>query len=475
MPIDDGRGIVFVSDFHMSSGRDDRHGTYDIMEDFLYDGAFGRFVDHIVESAREEARGVRLVVLGDFVDFLQVEPGSPYDIRDTSSAATVAKLGVIARGHPSVFRALARFVDEGHLVDIVLGNHDIEFVWPEVQEAFKELVAEWSQADDTSSHITFHPWMFYVPGVVYAEHGHQHDARNSFLKQLEPFLPSGDRIELPLGSFFVLDLFNEIEQEDPFADNVKPPTRYVGWALANRPLQGLRALRYYRKFYESVMDKTWDRNEAEERKELERYRKEHLRPHAREVDLPVRTVEKIAALAKIPTVRRRQEQRKELLPKPAIIGTLLAGAATIYQVVRRLGSGASFLLALGTVAGAAVFRDWWRTRSTTQENNYLLDTAREVHGLLCEVDTSVPAYVFGHTHNAEKAPVYEDRDSPVYFNSGTWTPIVPQPFDLLATRELFSFVRVERNPNDPQMVEAKLLLWNDFSGRSEKLTRFGGR
>ncbi len=466
MQPNDGREIVVISDLHMSAGRDEDTGTFHRNEDFFYDGAFARFVGHLVDRARSRERSVRLVVLGDFVDFLQVDPGPLYDIRDTSGASTVAKLGKIVRGHASAFEALARFLAEGHALDIVVGNHDIEFAWPEVRNSFRGLLSERAGAD-VGRGVTFHPWFLLVPGVLYAEHGHQYDARNSFVKQMEPFLPSGDKIELPLGSFFVLDLFNEIEQGDPFADNIKPPTRYVSWALANRPSQGARALLLYRRFRASVMDKTWDRDEDAERKEIERYREEHLRPFAQGVGLPTSVVEGINGAAKIPTVRRKGDQRRELGPEPSTVVALLAGGVAYGALLRRLGSGSRTLVALGTLAGAASLRDWSRSRPTVQSNNYLLGAARRIHELLVGAGADVPAYVFGHTHNAEQFPVLGDGGGPRYLNSGTWMPIVDQPFDLLTTREMFTFVRVT---GDAPRRE-RLMLWNDAAGREEPLTR----
>lgn len=194
MPADDGHDIVIISDLHMSAGRDDCTGTFDRNEDFFYDGAFGRFIDYLIERAQAKERRLRLVILGDFVDFLQVDPekASGHEIGDTSSESTLAKLEIISRGHKTVFRALGNFIKEGHLLDIVLGNHDVEFVWSDVQNRFREVVSRYAGSDVGDS-IAFHRWIFYVPGVVYADHGHQYDARNSFINPSAPSCPQKTR------------------------------------------------------------------------------------------------------------------------------------------------------------------------------------------------------------------------------------------------------------------------------------------
>ncbi|MDP8926194.1 MAG: hypothetical protein M3M97_04615 [Actinomycetota bacterium] len=470
MPADDGRDIVIISDLHMSAGRDERTGTFDRNEDFFYDGAFGRFVDHLIGRAREEERRWRLVILGDFVDFLQVDPYkvSGHEIGDTSSESTLVKLEIIARGHKAVFKALGNFIEEGHLLDIVLGNHDVEFVWPDVQKRFRELVSRYAGLDVGGS-IAFHRWIFYVPGVAYADHGHQYDARNSFINPLSPFLPpENKKIELPLGSFFVLYLFNEIERGDPFADNVKPSTLYIKWALRHHPQQALKALRLYPEFFRRVMEKTGPPTANSEAQEKDR--RETLRHYAQQIGLPVATVEEIDhRLARIPTVREELRQVEALLRSVGLGGPLLAAGLEGYRVFRQLWSGDRLPRTQSAETGPLATHDEQPEVPGAQSNNYLFTTAREVHDLLVKDGQAVPAYIFGHTHNAEQFPIGESEAR--YFNSGTWTPLIPHRFDLLTTRELFTFVEVTRYPRQPEKAVPELLLWNDVANRAEPLTR----
>ena len=467
MPADDGRDIIILSDLHISTGRRESTGTFDRNEDFFYDGAFERFVGHLLSRAQTEGRQLRLVILGDFVDFLQVDPGedSGYEIGDTSSASTLAKLEIIEGGHRTAFGALGRFVGEGHLLDVVLGNHDVEFVWPEVQARFREMISRHA-GSEVDERVSFHRWIFYVPGVVYADHGHQYDSRNSFVNPLAPFLPpKNTKIELPLGSFFVLYLFNELEHNDPFADNIKPSTLYIRWALLNHPSQGVEALLLFRKFWRRVMEKTRDTGSPDEAAE----RREALRRYAGEIGLPPDAVGEIHEdLAKIPTVRERADQEEALLRALGLGGTPLNVAL---GALRLLGGGSSKHHTSPTQNGhlaPASFRGEPRSHEE-RPKNYLLATARKIHGILARSGKAVPAYVFGHTHNAEQASI--DGGKARYFNSGTWTPLIPNRFDLLTTRELFTFVEIRREPAESEGVVPKLLLWNDLAGRTEPLTR----
>lgn len=469
MPQDDGRDIVLVSDLHMSMGYNRRTGTFNRNEDFFYDAAFSRFIDHLLAQARAEARRWRLVILGDMIDFLQVD--LPEDRDDlTSSAASVTKLNIIARGHAEVFAALARFAAAGHPIEIVIGNHDIEYIWPDVQARFHALIVEHAGGSALAP-ITFHPWIFFVPGVVYAEHGQQYDAVNSFTTLMQPLLPHNPNlIELPLGSFFVLYLFNQIERIDPFADNVRPVTRYLFWALRVHPIVALSTLGYHVRFFTRVLRKTSDLSADEQQQRRDVYRETLVRAAAPMIGLAPEVLTQIDQLAAIPALSNRWRQLEALLLRPLVPGLpLLAAVTAIYQALKRLRPGWRSFMTLAAGVGGLIWRERRLLRPATQSGSYLLQAAREIHALLQKANDAVPVYVFGHTHTAEQAPLAEDdEDAPRYINTGTWTPLVPHAFDLLSTRERFSFVQITRHPTT-QQVEARLLIWNDAAGRTEPL------
>ena len=238
--------IILVSDFHLSAGYDPATGTYHRNEDFFYDAAFARFLADLRARGEREGRTWRLVLLGDVFDFLQVEAHTPRGERgepETSVAATITKLERVAAGHPEFFAALGSFIGAGYRLDIVPGNHDVELTRHTVQARFRELVEERSGEAGVGERIRFHPWVLYVPGVLYAEHGQQYDRDNSFATLLAPYaLKEPGELDLPLGSYFVEYLFDRIEALDPFADNVKPPTRYLRWAFRVHPIVALGML-----------------------------------------------------------------------------------------------------------------------------------------------------------------------------------------------------------------------------------------
>ena len=471
MPAPSGSDIVVVSDLHMSVGYDARSGTFHRNEDFFYDDALGRFLDHLITQGHDESRTWRLVILGDVVDFLQVvltdEPGAGA----TSSEASVERLRRIATGHPRFFAALARFLRAGHHIDVVFGNHDIEMVWPGVQAEFRRAVAEHGIGDaELDERIAFHPWILYIPSVLYAEHGQQYDSINSLATVIRPFLPDqAALIELPLGSFFVRYMFNYMEDIDPFADNVKPPTRYIGWVLRNHPVLALTSTYKYAQLFVRSLPKTSKLSTDEQHTRRDRYRREVLDLASREIGLPASTLAAIDELAAIPALSSKRRQLQALVLKPLLpVVSVAAAAFGLNRVVRHLPERARWWTRAAGALTALVWRERQLLRPAIDTSDYLLTAARSINALLKESGHQVPVYVFGHTHKAAQALLDDDDASQRYFNTGTWTPIVPEAFSLLSARELYTFVQMTHDSSTGETV-SRLLLWNDASGRAEPL------
>jgi UDP-2,3-diacylglucosamine pyrophosphatase LpxH len=474
MPNDDGRDFVIVSDLHLCGGYDERTGAFSRREDFFYDDAFARFLAYLRARAESEGRRWRLVILGDFFDFLQVdqfEPAGGEPAVDTSAGATMAKLARIARGHRELFAALGAFAAAGFPVDIVPGNHDVELVRPSVQRRLVDLICGACRQPEAAASIHFHPWIYYVPGVLYAEHGHQYDDVNSFQFQLRPFADDDQsQIDLPLGSYFVAYLFNRIESLDPFADNVRPVTSYLVWALQAHPVQTLSTLGIHLRLLVAVLRRSKDQSPLDLRVRREAYRRDVLPAYAQEVGLDYADVVAIDRLAASPAMMNKFHQLRAMIIGPLLeVAPAAAGVVAIYLGLGRIRPGArSFAIyALGLAGLVWRERQVWRS-PTSQPSGYLHRAARRIRRILIRAGKSVPVYVFGHTHAPEQVALTNERRPPYYMNTGTWTPTVPASFELLGARETFSFVQItrERGTNRPV---ARLMAWNDNAGRAEPL------
>ena len=205
--------LLILSDVHL--GND--------LNDLTHDGARrSERVDAdlacLLEHYRQKApsgRRWRLVIAGDFIDFIGMAILPPDDELDTKPSDEErahglsngvyhgrVKLRAVAARHRVVFDALADFVAEGHALTIVHGNHDVDFHWDGVKQEFRALLVEFAVrrrgGDDAfraelASRIEFAPWFYYVGGVAYVEHGHQYDTLCSTEHVMAPLSPLDPR------------------------------------------------------------------------------------------------------------------------------------------------------------------------------------------------------------------------------------------------------------------------------------------
>ncbi len=176
------------------------------------DEQLGSMLDHYRDH-REDGRPWRVVIAGDFIDLvgmsISATPGAPFatplseddQTHGLGSAEDHAafKMRAVAQRHDGLFRKLAAFVEAGHSLVFVRGNHDVEMYWESVQRAFVDSLATRASfaASDASdgaregfeSRIEFQHWFFYVRGFLYVEHGHQYDATCAHHHVLAPRSP----------------------------------------------------------------------------------------------------------------------------------------------------------------------------------------------------------------------------------------------------------------------------------------------
>lgn len=238
---------AIVSDLHFGEGL--------ALENFACDSDFRRFLGHVAAEGRRRAGTAELILNGDVVDFLQVSPLHVGPWRDA-----IAKLDRVFRAHRETFDEVARFVAEGNRLVVLVGNHDIELMFGEVQRAFiaglglplsdcqRVLFPNDAELDQERFRgWTRGPFVYQVDGV-HIEHGNQLDPLNYFDHRKFYDDEEEGLLHTPWGSQFVLSVFNRLATEYRFLDKVrsKLAAGLILWALdpklAHESLPGFRKL-----------------------------------------------------------------------------------------------------------------------------------------------------------------------------------------------------------------------------------------
>ncbi len=485
--------LLIVSDFHLSEGFNSESGKFSRLEDFLFDGAFARFLRYHEDVKAQPRFGGRpwlLIINGDLFDFLQVvslpEEGRllrtvrgverwkelRINERDyglgTTAEESEWKLKQIAQGHQHFFAAIGWFVAHGNHIAVAKGNHDIELHWGQVQERFvKEVERAYIRerlmldsgppitSEELKARIHFYPWFYHEPGRVYVEHGCQYEAANHFRDYLNPVLPNDPkRIELPWGSMFVRYLFNKVEDVHPFADNIKPATRYLAWAFKKDPLQTIEVLVtrgwvFLRAF--------WNVTRKTVTFAFQRSREQRPPAQSGHVPLPPRVTYKIAALAQQCVDASWREW------VASVIQGLLSLLMTLITVTFVALAGLTLTGGLGGMTvvylGAAVLAYFLRRGlqhgfAYLFESNCLLRVARELEQILNPAH-EVRYIVLGHDHQA----TVERLEQAWYVNTGAWGPVYKEDGPIEGREELTFFRLAWGYEGTPE-----LLHWDDAAG-----------
>jgi len=210
---------IVVSDCHLGSGARLSDGGMNPLEDFRKDDKFVEFLEFYSSGMYENAE-VELVINGDFFDMLQTRTSEiPYEIIESIA---VHKIKLILRGHPKVIKAMQNFIEKGHHIKMIWGNHDAGLWWPGVQ---KEII----NAINPKLEICLSCYEF---DGVRIEHGHQYEVMNNFDTD-KMFLESKGRIILnyPFGSFFVAGFLTRLKLRRNYINQVVPFSKFLRWGL----------------------------------------------------------------------------------------------------------------------------------------------------------------------------------------------------------------------------------------------------
>ena len=530
---------LFVSDFHLSEGRNPADGLIQRNEDFFQDVPFAQFLVHHGKLSRRETAVEyhdipwKLVINGDIFDFLQVlskpkEGAELFGVKGvrtykelsqnerqfglgTSSPEIVWKLSHIAKGHPLFFQALAWFMAQpGNKLVLMKGNHDVELYWPDAQLRLRQLLqkayGDWlatavpnddhallplldDMPDELSlellqKRVTFPTSFLYEPGLFYVEHGCQFEPANAFRNFEDPRLPASvdfpdaqNFIELPSGSLFVRYFFNDVEHIHPFADNMKPISRYFFWLLRHAPGE---LTTFVWKLLPQYL---------KARREVNRKMKKQEKTTARpEVDNAF-----LKAIHDIQTHSREgisTSTWRTLARLGGSVALALLAIALLFLAVRVIALD-HYLIAILAVLLALIFgysaSGMFQSLDRLLEGDYLFvgagRIARLLNGGTHSGYGSVRYFIFGHDHAASARPLPPtDKDRPPhrqwYVNTGAWVPVFSESERLLRSDEHLTFLRlvpsrVQHRDESKNRDLPELLQWSPQANAPLEVRLFG--
>ncbi len=457
--------LLVISDLHLgeelsaSTERRRRAArqTLQALEAFL-----GYYADH-----RIDGRPWKLVMDGDTIDFLGI-PVSPTEAGldgteddaafgfGATEPAAVVKLERILHHDARFFEALAVFLDGGHEVHLVTGNHDAELHFDRVRARLRREV-EARCAEPPGERLQIHPWFFMEPGLIYVEHGHQYDPFCSFESPLTPEDPlQPDVLEENLGIAAMRYLGNHlpVDPDETVDLSLFDYLRLLAQAqgdLAGRFIDGYAAV------VKALLYQWWVRVRHPkaflQRRECRRTRLERL---AAGTGLELKLLLRLHRL-------RRPPVFVGLLPliRSVMLGRLLT-AALFPPVLLLSFIATSFfsfnlamVVAMALVAAFLVLQLWLALgRDSVDPTESMVRSARKIAQLL-----QVPVVVFGHSH----VPLLRTLGRGAwYVNTGSWVGGEERPV-------AFTHLRVLREERD--RVRVALCRWQGAESRELRVER----
>jgi len=221
---------AIISDLHLT---DEQHylasnplwKKYKTRE-FFFDDDFQRFLDHIVEKA--EHNKIELILNGDIFDFdsvmtLPQEPTfrvSWLERKRTLEAASekaTFKVQTIVNTHRLFFDSLKEFINKGNKVVFVIGNHDVELHFKDVQEFLYQTLGLNKSIDS----LQFVEWFYISNYDTLIEHGNQYDPYCLCEDPINPFCFDYNKVvvKLPFGNLACRYILNGMGFFNPHIDS----------------------------------------------------------------------------------------------------------------------------------------------------------------------------------------------------------------------------------------------------------------
>jgi hypothetical protein len=334
---------------------------------------------------------------------------------------------------------LGRFAAAGHQIDIIVGNHDVELIAPEVADELLRQIRAAGADDRALARIRVLPWFIYEPGLCWIEHGHVYDEGCSFEFNLAPMDPK-DGWLIDNADYCAIRYLGTAEPElDPHGIEEWSFWGYIQYGL-NHGLGRLGKLwAAYARFVWALFRA---RGLHRSYKRRDRRRREHrtrLAQAAEAGGISFETASAIDRLARSPmTISTRRLGRMLMLDR---FGLGLGAFLTVVILLILLPFGWA-LVGSALAIGAAIGITQWLGKHMVLSQLPMRAVPQRLRKLI-----DAPVVVFGHTHDPRWQRL---RSGGIYVNAGTWLPAT-RP----GLRRSFTHVFISPNPGAPPTVELR--------------------
>jgi len=222
---------AIISDLHLCEA-EPLHPKYPLWKkyktrQFFFDETFSSFLREIEKKAQGES--VELVLNGDIFDFdsvLKIPADPIFHVAPIEkkrglfprAERSCFKIKVILEDHGLFVSALGDFIRRGHRVVFVIGNHDLELHFPEVQLEIRKSL---KLSPEQQSHLRFVEWFYISNEDTLIEHGNQYDPYCLCEDPINPYVKGYNYVSLkmPFGNLATRYILNGLGFFNPHVDS----------------------------------------------------------------------------------------------------------------------------------------------------------------------------------------------------------------------------------------------------------------
>lgn len=194
---------------------------------FFFDDIFTTFLQEI--EAKAKGAPVELIMNGDIFDFdsvlrLPEEPIFSISRLEKKRGLfprverSCYKIKVILEDHSVFVRALTNFIRRGNRVVFVIGNHDLELHFPEVQQEIRHAL---DLTQEQQRQVRFVEWFYISNEDTLVEHGNQYDPYCLCEDPINPYVQGYNfvSLKLPFGNLACRYIMNGLGFFNPHVDS----------------------------------------------------------------------------------------------------------------------------------------------------------------------------------------------------------------------------------------------------------------